>query len=71
MIENALNFKIIRFEDKFAILVNEHFGEIKWPIKKLPESIQLNNEITLGVIEGNLENLQDEKLKMLLEELIN
>lgn len=61
-----------RFEDRFAVLQNESVGEIKWPIKNLPENVQIGGTVTLKISTQKVE--EDEKyarMRKLLEELIN
>lgn len=60
-----------RFEDRFAVLRNE-VGEFRWPIANLPQEIQIGQTVTLKVVNTSSEN--DEKLQRMrkvLEELIN
>jgi hypothetical protein len=72
MEDNSLTFTITKFEGKFAILNNQTFGELKWPIKKMPDLVEVGHTIVLGVLTNlNKSELSDKQLKSLLDELIN
>lgn len=68
----TLGAKLIRFEERFAVLQSEHLGEFKWPIKNLPENVKVGETVFLRAITPSVE--EDEKyarMRKLLEELIN
>lgn len=61
-----------RFEERFAVLRNESIGELRWPIKNLPEGVAIGNTVVLKISTKKSED--DEKyarMRKLLEELIN
>lgn len=67
-----LTFVFRRFEGRHAILENDLTGEIKWPIKHLPDHVNPNDKIRLKLISDKME--QEENLlalKKTLEELVN
>lgn len=68
-----LEFTILKFEDKYAILENKIYGKINWPIKKLPDEIKIGSTVflsaNLNAPEQNAETNLD--IKKLLEEIIN
>lgn len=68
----SLSVKLIRFDERFAVLGHEMLGEFKWPIKNLPENLKIGDMVILKV---NTEKTEaDEKytrMRKLLEELIN
>jgi hypothetical protein len=64
-----LNFTVINFQDKFAILNNQKFNfQIQWPIKLLPDQIAIGDSINIGNSNSNSNSVD---IKKLLEELIN
>jgi hypothetical protein len=69
----SLEFTVINFEHKFAILENNTFGKINWPIKKLPDEIEIGSKIYLSASINQPENQNKEStdIKKLLEEIIN
>jgi hypothetical protein len=73
MIENyELTFTFKRYEERFAILENELTGEIKWPIKYLPEHVNPNDQIRLKLISNQIEKEENlQALKQTLEDLVN
>lgn len=68
----SITAKLEKFEGEFAVLTNEVIGEFKWPIRKLPEGLNLGEEI---VIKLNTKEIAQEeqyaRMRKLLEELIN
>ena len=67
-----LEFIFKRFEERHAILENELTGEIRWPIKHLPEELQPNDKIHLKMLTARSKtNEQTQALKQTLEELLN
>jgi hypothetical protein len=74
MHENSIQYTVLKFENKFAVLHNDLFGEIKWPIKKLPDQIEIGDQINL--IASNQEipepktSYHNQDIKNLLQELI-
>lgn len=61
-----------RFEDKFAVLKNETYGEFRWPVKNLPEDLQIGETILIKISTQKLEQEEKfEQMRRLLEELIN
>lgn len=76
MNEFNLTFLLDRFEERYAVLRNENTGEVRWPIRLIPEYVKIGDEITMQLIDKKLASSQseDEKYKLmqrLLEELIN
>ncbi len=68
----SLSAKLIRFEERFAVLGHEMLGEFKWPLKNLPDELKIGDTVILKVSTQKLE--ADEKyarMRKLLEELIN
>jgi hypothetical protein len=70
---NQLEFQIVNFENKYAILEHPVYKNLKWPIKELPADIEIGSTVTLGVAQDTKSNPQasPDTLKKLLEELIN
>ena len=66
---NQIQFQLISFENKYAILKNPIYGTIKWPVKELPADIEIGHNIKIGVITTDTPIQTD--VKKLLEELIN
>jgi hypothetical protein len=65
-----LEFNVLKFENKFAILENAIYGKINWPIKRLPDEINIGAKVYLTA-QLNEPNNKNTNLKQLLEELIN
>ena len=62
---------LARFEERFAVLVHEE-SEIRWPIRYLPDSINIGDTVTLKLL--TKQQADEEKyvrMRRLLEELIN
>lgn len=69
---NELEFTFRRFEERSAILYNEQTGEIKWPIKNLPDDLKPNDKAKIRIVSPAIEHAEQvEELKKTLEELIN
>jgi hypothetical protein len=71
---SQLEFQIINFENKYAILDHPIYKNLKWPIKELPADIEIGSFITLGSTIQPLNFQSDQNpdtLKKLLEDLIN
>lgn len=68
-----LEFTVINFENKYAILQNQIFGKINWPIKKLPEEVEIGSTVFLSAsLESpTQDSSQNLNIKKLLEEIIN
>jgi len=67
-----LEFTLSRFEERMAIIYNDIIGEIKWPIKNLPEDLQIDDNFTLKAISPeSQEQEQVHALQQTLELLIN
>jgi hypothetical protein len=67
-----LTFTFKRFEGRHAILDNELTGEIKWPIKHLPEDVNPNDKVRLKLVSDKMEEAENLlALKKTLEELVN
>lgn len=68
----SIQAKLERFEERFAVLQNETFGEFRWPIKLLPEDIQIGESIIIKASAAKSEEKNKyAKMRKLLEELIN
>lgn len=68
----SLSARLERFEERFAVLFNEHLGEFRWPIQNLPAAIQKGDMVILKM--ETPKTNEDEKyarMRALLEELIN
>ena len=68
----ALQLLLVRFEDRFAVLSHESAGEVRWPIKNLPDDVKPGDIVTLRVASPRAE--EEEKyatMRKLLEDLIN
>ncbi|MBI2639055.1 hypothetical protein HYW83_05705 [Candidatus Peregrinibacteria bacterium] len=68
----SLSARLVRFEDRFAVLSHEALGEFRWPIKNLPENLKIGDSVTLKIATPKIE--EEEKygrMRKLLEELIN
>lgn len=65
-----LQYQIEKFEGENAVLKNHDplLGEIKWPIRKLPEKSEIGQSVTLQVdtSEGSYEIM-----RKLLQEIMN
>jgi hypothetical protein len=74
MENNSIQYTVIDFQNKFAILTNAIFGEIKWPIKKLPDNIEIGQTVTIGANQANQKSdeakYHNQDIKNLLQELI-
>lgn len=67
-----LTFTFKRFEGRHAILDNELTGEIKWPIKHLPDHVNPNDKVRLKLLSDQMEEEENLlALKKTLEELVN
>ncbi|MBI2463940.1 hypothetical protein HYV57_03205 [Candidatus Peregrinibacteria bacterium] len=61
-----------KFEERYAILRSPHGFEYRWPIKNLPESIQIGETIFLTLKTDNmLKDQQYKNMRELLTEMIN
>jgi len=68
----TLSFTLIRFEQRIAVIYNDTIGEIQWPIKNLPEDLQIDDKFTLKAISPeSQEQEQVHALQQTLELLIN
>ena len=74
---SQLEFQVVNFENKYAVLEHPIYKNLKWPIKELPADIEIGSFVTLGII-GSIDPAQNyqsaqnpETLKKLLEDLIN
>ncbi|MFA6521393.1 MAG: DUF3006 family protein [Candidatus Gracilibacteria bacterium] len=73
---NTLYSKLTRFEERYAVLVAEDGSEIRWPIKNLPDQIQIGDSVELKIntkkiAEAQVEDEKYANMRKLLEELIN
>lgn len=67
-----VEFILRKFQDRNAVLYNESTGEIFWPIKKLPDNLEVGETITLRLVTAeSVEQEHSEILKKVLEEIIN
>ena len=67
-----ITFTLERFEDRSAVLRNSESGELRWPIKNLPEQVRIGDSVVVKISTQKTE--EDEKyarMRKLLEELIN
>lgn len=72
MDQHVLTAKLTRFEDVFAVLINETAGEFRWPIKNLPDNVRIGDSVQLAVRTAKAEDDEKyERMRKLLEELIN
>lgn len=70
--ELELNFLLERFEERNAILRNEAVGEIRWPIRLLPEELKVGDSVMLKLATPKQNEQEKYKLmRRLLEEIIN
>lgn len=69
---HSIQANLERFEERFAVLQNENYGEFRWPIKNLPEDARIGQTIVISV---SAQKSEDEEkyalMRKLLEELIN
>lgn len=68
----SLSVRLVRFEDRFAVLSHESLGEFRWPVKNLPDNLKIGDSVTLKIATPSGE--EEEKyvrMRRLLEELIN
>lgn len=64
--------KFLRKEEYYAVLINEQMGEFRWPAACLPPDIAPGENIEISVKKaGQEKNEQYERMRQLLEELIN
>lgn len=69
---SPLTAKLERFEERFAVLSNELLGEFRWPIRNLPQRIEVGEMVQFKIATPKVE--EEEKyarMRRLLEELIN
>ncbi len=67
-----VEFILKKFQDRNAVLYNESTGNILWPIKKLPDYLEIGDQVTLRLVtEESIEQEHSEILKKVLEEIIN
>lgn len=67
-----LEFTLSRFEERMAVIYNDTIGEIKWPIKNLPEDLNIDDKFHLKAISPeSQEQEQVHALQQTLELLIN
>ena len=60
------------FEERYAVLRTADSEKIKWPIKNLPDSAKIGEEITIQLMTDDAKSDADYAHKRkLLEELIN
>lgn len=61
-----------RFEGRKAILFSEILGEIAWPIRNLPDDVQVGDWVTLKISSSKTKTDEKlDKMRQLLEELVN
>jgi len=60
--EYNLNVTIKKFEGTFAILKTKDKQEIKWPIKNLPDDIEVGKEVRLVLSSEKTDKESKEKL---------
>jgi len=46
---DQLEFKLLGFHERFAIIHNTKVGEIQWPIKNLPDEIEKGETFLLKI----------------------
>lgn len=72
MDDSNIQFILDRFEERYAVLRHELHGEIRWPIKYLPETTRIGEPIMVcAFTEQQQKDQQYDKMRRLLEELIN
>lgn len=64
--------RVESLDQTFALLRDEHGGEFRWPVSKLPPEVKVGDTVLLKIMTKKTE--EDEKytrMRKLLEELIN
>ena len=70
----SLEFTVTSFQDKYAVLKNQSsdLKELFWPIRRLPENINVGDKIILKAVTIDHEkDAEYERMRKLLEELVN
>lgn len=70
---NYIEYTILNFENKYAILHNSVFGTINWPIKKLPDDVKIGDKHYIGIVQptdSQIYTQEKQVLHSLLQELI-
>ena len=70
----SLDCHVEKFDGKYAVLKNSDpdLGEIRWPIHKLPEKIEIGHPVSIQISNEKIQEEEQYKImRTLFEDLIN